>query len=545
MRIGILCTNPDTMGNWELRIMDELLKTPGYTISLIIKDGRNSGGKEKLSRLLRSKNIIGKVLIKCQTLFEEKLFPEKISVNKAEILKQLGNVDTVTLFPERKGFLDVFSKEDADKVREYDLDVILRHEFNIIRGDILHAAKHGIWSFHHADNSINRGGPVGFWEIALNEPYVGVTLQKLTPELDGGLVIDKGYYNRHWSFIKARNTVYENSVILLLKNLRQLSYYGEITYIKSDVYYNKLYKAPDLRWMIKYWFLFFGTLFKKIQDKIFRFLGLRPECWAIFSYKGNIFNAVLFRAKMLNPGKYEFWADPFLLEHNHQKHLFFENFNYKTNLGKISCGILENNKISNIQDALNLPYHLSYPFITKINNDIFLVPETVQNKKLEIYRSTSFPSEWELYATAFEGEMVADATFFTDANSDTWLFVNKCHPPLENQFYELYIFKIDSFKLNELIPHNKNPVLIDCRKGRNGGNIFRYGDKIIRPSQNNTYGIYGYGLNLSEIKKLNLDEYEEETIITIKPNFRKGLIASHHLSQTEDGFVIDGCFRYL
>ena len=107
------------------------------------------------------------------------------------------------LSPKRKGFLDIFSDEESDLISNYKLDIILRHEFNIIRGKILQSAKHGIWSFHHGDNDINRGGPSCFWEIILNQKYIGVTLQKLTPELDGGYIIDKGYYNKHWSWIKS------------------------------------------------------------------------------------------------------------------------------------------------------------------------------------------------------------------------------------------------------------------------------------------------------------------------------------------------------
>jgi len=35
---------------------------------------------------------------------------------------------------------------------------------------LLNASKYGVWSFHHADNSINRGGPAGFWEIIYKQP---------------------------------------------------------------------------------------------------------------------------------------------------------------------------------------------------------------------------------------------------------------------------------------------------------------------------------------------------------------------------------------
>ena len=175
-----------------------------------------------------------------------------------------------------------------------------------------------------------------------------------------------------------------------------------------------------------------------------------------------------------------------------------------------------------------------------------MIPETNQNKRLEVYKSKNFPFEWELYATAFEGEHITDPTIYTDSYNNLWLFLNKSILPVTDNNSELYIYKIDSLKLNEIIPHKKNPVIIDCRIGRNGGAIFKDRNRIIRPSQyNNFYGSYGYGLNLSIIKTLTLDDYEEELIKTIRPDFRKGLIGIHHLCQREDRFVVDGRFRFL
>ena len=43
--------------------------------------------------------------------------------------------------------------------------------------------------------------PPGFWEVVLNAPNIGITLQQLT-ELDGGLIIDKGFSNRTFSFFE-------------------------------------------------------------------------------------------------------------------------------------------------------------------------------------------------------------------------------------------------------------------------------------------------------------------------------------------------------
>jgi hypothetical protein len=213
--------------------------------------------------------------------------------------------------------------------------------------------------------------------------------------------------------------------------------------------------------------------------------------------------------------------------------------------GKISCGKIKNNQLIDIKDVLDLDYHLSYPYVFMENNEIYLMPESNANNRLEIYKCIQFPTQWELYSTAFNGEKVADASFYQDENQQKWLFVNKkadLYSPMDS---ELYIYKVDSLQLNTLEAHKQNPVIIDSRTARNGGAIFKYNNEKYRPSQANIEGIYGRALNLNKIKKLTIDEYIEETIITVKPNFYKGLNSVHHLHQVDGLFVIDAAFRKL
>jgi hypothetical protein len=100
-------------------------------------------------------------------------------------------------------------------------------------------------------------------------------------------------------------------------------------------------------------------------------------------------------------------------------------------------------------------------------------------------------------------------------------------------------------KLENIVRHKKNPVLIDCRKARNGGAVFKYEHEYYRPSQINTHEIYGKGLQISKIKKFTLDEFKDELVIAVEPNFKKRLIGMHHLHQIEGNFVFDVCYKKL
>ena len=97
------------------------------------------------------------------------------------------------MYPDRKG-LDIFSKKDFDDTPKYDLDLIIRFEFDIIRGNILDASRNGIWSFHHGDNRINRGGPSCFWEIVHKHKQWGNST-KTNTRIRRRICLDRGTYN--------------------------------------------------------------------------------------------------------------------------------------------------------------------------------------------------------------------------------------------------------------------------------------------------------------------------------------------------------------
>ncbi|MDB4638254.1 hypothetical protein OAE64_00030 [bacterium] len=537
MRIGILIKDFEQLSNWELRIIENIKNDSNLELILLIKDGRS------LKKRYQFKTIISKGVFKIQKYIERRfLFKERHTVKKQAVINYLNKIDTIEVRPQKRNFVDFFDKSQCIVVKQYNLDIILRHNFGIIRGEILNSSKYGIWSFHHGDNKINRGGPPGFWEMVLDHKFIGVTLQKLTPELDGGIVIDKAYFNKHWSYIKTKDLIFEGSVSLLFKNIKNLSK-NNIRYRKSKLYYNKLYKHPNIFYVFKYLLAFYSTLSKKIfQLFLSKLFAIRFYKWSLFIGNGDFLNSTLYRVKPVEMPRGEYWADPFIHKFNNELYVFFENFTYKDKKGKISCGKIVDSKIEEVVDVLDLEYHLSFPFLFEEKGSLFMIPETNQNKRLEIYKCLKFPKKWELYSTAFEGEIIADSHVYKE-NENLWLFLNKAQNsilPIDN---ELYIYKIDSLKLNKITPHSQNPVIIDSRVARNAGGIFEYNGICYRPSQANIEGIYGRNLNINEIKKINIDEYEEKISEIVKPNFLRNIRSVHHVAVSEKYFVIDAAFK--
>ncbi|WP_423747115.1 formyltransferase family protein (plasmid) [Haladaptatus sp. SPP-AMP-3] len=70
-----------------------------------------------------------------------------------------------------------------------DTDVAVRYGFGILVGDALTAPTNGVLSYHHGNLRRYRGRPAGFWEYLHDEGTAGVTLQRITDELDAGRIV--------------------------------------------------------------------------------------------------------------------------------------------------------------------------------------------------------------------------------------------------------------------------------------------------------------------------------------------------------------------
>ncbi len=540
MKIGILINEFKGLSNWQMRIIKAILDDPSLELALVIKKGGNYKNVTNDSSLpFFSKFGLSWVLLALQIFIEKKVFfKEVFCVDKVFLHNALVKLPSITIGQRNSVEENVY--ETTKQVTEKNLDLLINLGFRNVPLNLINTAKHGIWDFLHADFSSTVTVPAGFSEVLQKRPTIGFTLLKHTNDKKVEIV-DHASFNRGWSTVETAKIVQEGGVSVLLKNLKKLNAGYEFDLKTQNL---QTYTNPKILHVVKYIFRFYINLLYKIKQKLaFKFWGRRHECWSIFIGKGSFLESTRSGIDSLKMPKDEFWADPFLFQYQGIDYVFFENFSYKKNRGKISCGEVKNQKLVEIVDVLDLDYHLSFPFIFEEDGAIFLMPETSENKRLEIYRAVDFPTKWELFTTAFEGEMVADAFFFDDEQNQKWLFLNKQAAETSPMNSELFIYKTDSIKLDNLQPHSQNPVIIDARIARNGGSIFRHNNSLYRPSQRNSDGIYGRALNINEIKKLTLEVYEEENVQIFEPDFDNNLMATHHLHQTENLFVFDAAYK--
>jgi hypothetical protein len=166
-----------------------------------------------------------------------------------------------------------------------------------------------------------------------------------------------------------------------------------------------------------------------------------------------------------------------------------------------------------------------------------MLPETRQNKTIELYECTEFPLKWELKKTLFSNIDALDSTIFKHQNK-YWLFTNIENYNNHEINKELHLFYSNDLLGNNWTPHPKNPIVNNLNHSRPAGNIFTYNDKIYRPTQNCTKH-YGYGLHIREITKLTETDYDEQSVQEILPNWYKDLLSTHTLNRVNKLTFID------
>jgi hypothetical protein len=458
----------------------------------------------------------------------------------------LSDVPSITVHPIRKGFTDRIPDDELDFIRGHNLDVLFRFGFRIIRGGILGAARYGVWSFHHDDNLAYRGGPPLFWELYEQNPVSGTILQILTDSLDGGHVIYRGHSSTDLtSLYRSRNPIYWKTAEYALRRLRDLDTRG-IEYIKSlptyreqQPYTRGIYRTPDaLQMAIFLARRFFRSFRARISSRLHGshpqwFLAIRRRTTAHCFHDASGYQLML-------PPKDRFYADPFLFERDGKTYLFFEDLRYSEGRALISyCELSPEGNPGPPVEVLRRPYHLSYPFLFEENGEIYMIPETKENRTVELYRATSFPTEWTLEAVLLDNIHAVDATIHK-SDGRYWMFAGISNGSFSN-CDELGIFFSDALA-GPWTPHPANPVVSDVRRSRPAGALFRDKEgRLIRPSQDCAKA-YGFAIVFSEVLTLTEAEYEERPIARLHPDWVTGNQGTHTYTRTGQFEVIDGNF---
>ena len=153
--------------------------------------------------------------------------------------------------------------------------------------------------------------------------------------------------------------------------------------------------------------------------------------------------------------------------------MFVEDYSLKKNKGRISAIELHDNQYKFLGIVLEENFHMSYPYVFKEDNNVYMIPETHAIGEIRLYKSTKFPERWRLEKILKQNVSAVDTAVFK--KKENWfMLTNVCSSGINEHNSELHIFFSKNLISEEWLPiESGNPVIFDSQRARNGGFCFR------------------------------------------------------------------------
>jgi methionyl-tRNA formyltransferase len=543
LKVGLLIDSY-VQPQWVYDIIADIQRSSCARIALVVENGDvDQPERGFVRRLLKNRHRLAYALY---TRLDDRLFRRQPDAwTNTSIAPLVADAERLSVTPIKKRFSDYFTPEDVARVTSHDLDVVLRLGFRILRGDALRIARFGVWSYHHGDNLVNRGGPPGFWEVMEGQPVTGTVLQILSSELDNGTVIYRSHAPTDPHSVRRNvENFYRKSAAFVMRKLEDLASRGPAA-LECDPhagtympYTNRLYKEPGNVEMAK---LALRIGRRAVAHKLRT--ALYHDQWALAwrVHPGTPgpdpgFN----RYRTVLPPRDRFWADPFPVAHDDGFYVFVEELPYERGKGHIAVlDVDRSGALRSAQAALEGPDHLSYPFVFEWRGERYMIPETGSRRRVELYRSRAFPFDWQLESVLLDGLYAVDATI-AEIDGTWWMFANVGVEGALN-YDELHLFHAPA-PSGPWTPHRGNPVKSDARCARPAGRLFYWHGDLYRPSQDCS-GMYGSAIVINRVTRLSATEYREEAVSRIEPKWLPNLRGTHTLNSVPGFSVIDVLVR--
>ncbi len=336
LRIGLLLDEME-LPVWGYRMI-EIIKQSDYAeISLVVQNTVPSEeGPLALSSKIVSKirpgqlwsAVIRKILIALEQRVVNRRHHLPNAIETIDAKELLAGVEVLRVHPRSQRFSDYIEGDELKSIRARDIDVLVRIGFRILRGGILGSARYGVWSYHHGDNRVNRGGPAGYWEVMESSPETGSALQILTEDLDGGIVLYRSYSTTNdMSLTDNRSNVDWKTLHFIPRKLKELHEEGEEIFFARvkeknahpQWYDRRLYKAPTNG---ERGVLLWKKLLQKVRRKWDSTFYFRQ--WMLLYDIREGISTSLWRFKHITPPKDRFWANPFIVVRDNKYYTFLK-----------------------------------------------------------------------------------------------------------------------------------------------------------------------------------------------------------------------------
>jgi len=243
----------------------------------------------------------------------------------------------------------------------------------------------------------------------------------------------------------------------------------------------------------------------------------------------------------INTKKSVYHADSFGFMKDGQYHIVCEEYDYQTAKGFLTSFQSDgrSKKISNKTTALEKNNHLAYPYLFENEGNYYCIPENSAGGNLDLYRYETSDGKLVFEQTLIENLQAVDPSMFY-YEGFWWLFFTDRVSTNER----LHIWYSKHMK-GPFTSHANNPVKVDIRSSRPGGNPFILNGNLYRPAQDCSIRS-GRRILINHVIKLSPTEFLEEEYSILNPAINSQFLdGMHTLCVTDGAVIVDGkreCF---
>lgn len=449
------------------------------------------------------------------------------SVNVADSSFKIVRLDSKA---NSNGLFHDLKKSDLDQIAILDLSVLCCTGTQLPSAEVSALAKNGTFYLQYGDDRLVRGGPVGFWEVFFRLPHTGYAVRRVKGSMQS-VVVRRG----------ERPTVprFLGNLVNVLDAATED--FSEVVQNTLDgrpppaqtiaVISSKIFRAPTAMQTARMMWRLSSARFTRAVN----LLRNRKTRWRVGVLRGDWPTADLHRAVFLPDLPSGFNADPFVVVHEERTIVYVEQFDFHEAKGKIAAyEVFPDGAVQALGLALEEPFHLSFPFVFRVGDALFMCPETEQSNQVRLYRCVGFPLEWRLEAVLLNDIRAVDPVIFKQGDH-WWMILGETQAHTYGARPLLFVAD------DVLGPWKRCPSspISQCAAGGRNGGLLRAGKDIYRVVQNQGFNAYGQSISIFKINMISKERYSDSFVQTVRPSFLAEIEGGHHLHSADGWTVFD------
>src|SRR3989449_605641 len=218
IRFGVLCDGPK-IPTWQARSIEELRRVPGTSLALVVLP------EDKVPDGSRPTSLLFRAYVASH--------PPR-SLRPLDMALAFQGVPSLRCHTTTQdGLAQRYDESDVRRIRAFDLDFLLQCGSCVLDGEILRAARYGVWSVQHDDGPRYGGIRACLWPIYDGDPVTVGVLRRSVGGVDNGIDLRSGYFRTALHSLRQNVDEVHFAVVGWPANVCQDLRLGQTTYLEA------------------------------------------------------------------------------------------------------------------------------------------------------------------------------------------------------------------------------------------------------------------------------------------------------------------------